>query len=64
MLNVAAAVAASESVTVTVKVLVPPTVGVPVIAPDELNCRDAGKLPLAMDHAYGDWPPTALSVAL
>jgi hypothetical protein len=50
---VAVLVGLSESVTVTVKLIVPTCgpVGVPVIAPVELfNERPAGKLPLVTDH--------------
>ena len=67
MLRFAFAVLAgfSESVTVTVKLLVPTCgpVGVPVIAPvAALSARPAGKLPVVTAHVYGEAPPAACSV--
>ena len=40
-----------ESVTFTVKLLVPVAVGVPEIKPvDEVSVKPAGRLPVVMDH--------------
>ena len=50
-----------ESVTVMVGVLVPPALGVPEMAPEELIVRPAGS-PVA-DQVYGNVPPLALIVA-
>ena len=50
-----------ESVTVMVGVLVPPALGVPEIAPEELIVRPAGS-PVA-DQVYGNVPPLAVIVA-
>src|SRR5579862_9698997 len=49
--------------TVTVKVAVPDAVGVPLMAPLELNVRPAGKAPVASVQVYGAVPPVAASVA-
>ena len=54
-----------ESVTCTVKLLVPLAVGVPVMVPAlALKDRLVGKLPALRDQVYGVVPPTAASVAL
>ena len=50
-----------ESVTVMVGVLVPPALGVPEMAPEELIVRPAGS-PVA-DQVYGNVPPLAVIVA-
>lgn len=69
MLRFALAVFAgdSESVTVTLKLMVPTCgpVGVPVIAPvDALRESPEGKLPLVTAHEYVVMPPVACKVAL
>ena len=52
------------SLTWTVKLKVPATVGIPVIAPlVPLSVRPVGKDPLAIDQVYGSVPPLAASVA-
>src|ERR1700690_1352821 len=52
------------SYTLTVKVLVPETVGVPAIAPlAVLSDSPGGSDPLSMAQAYGSVPPLAVSVA-
>ena len=56
--------AADESVTCTVKVEVPETVGSPVIAPELLNDKPVGKAPLAKLHVSVPTPPVAWRVAL
>ena len=64
-LNVAEAVSfgEDESLTFTVTWLVPPALGVPVIAPvEELMLKPFGR-PVA-DQVYGDVPPLTASVAL
>src|SRR4051812_20327733 len=54
-----------ESVTVTVKCVVPPAVGAPLIAPVAgSSVRPAGSAPAETDHVYGPAPPITLSVAL
>lgn len=69
MLSAADAVFAgdSESVTVTVKLMVPTSVpvGVPLIAPvDAFRERPAGRLPVVTAHdVYGVIPPVAAKVA-
>jgi len=58
------AVGVSESVTVTVKFVVPEAVGVPEMAPVEaFRIRPAGKLPVVTVHEYGVMPPVACNVA-
>ena len=53
-----------ESVTATVKSVVPPAVGLPLISPVEaFSVRPAGSAPVATDHVYGPAPPITLSVA-
>jgi hypothetical protein len=47
MLSDLVAVAFAASVTCAVKVAVPPALGVPVIAPDALRAKPAGRVPLA-----------------
>jgi hypothetical protein len=64
MLNCPVADALAESVTRTVKVEVPPLVGVPEIKPAPLSESPEGKAPLEMLHAYGGTPPAALSVCV
>lgn len=64
MLSGWVAVMLSASVTCTVKLLVPSTVGVPVIAPVLLfSDRPAGKLPALIDQVEGVVPPLAANVA-
>jgi hypothetical protein len=59
------AVGVSESVTVTVKFVVPEAVGVPEMAPvAALRVRPAGKLPVVTAHEYGVMPPVACNVVL
>ena len=53
-----------ESLTCTVKRWVPWLVGVPVMAPEELKVRPAGKLPEVIDQVYGGTPPEAASEPL
>jgi len=64
--NDAVAVAAgdSESLAWTVKVCVSWFVGVPLIKPDVLSVRPAGRVPEVMDQVYGGTPPVAVSTAL
>ena len=56
--------AVDESVTCTVKVEISGTVGVPVMAPELLNDRPVGKVPLAMLQVSVPTPPVAWRVAL
>ena len=56
--------AADESVTCTVKVQVPDTVGSPAIAPEVLNDNPVGKVPLATLQLSVPAPPVAWRVAL
>ena len=59
------AVGVVESVTFTVKLLVPAAVGVPEIAPvDAFRVKPAGRAPVTMLHEYGVLPPFAANVAL
>jgi hypothetical protein len=59
------AVALTLSVTLAVKLEVPPVVGVPVIAPVEATRESpAGRLPEASDHVSGVVPPVAAIVWL
>ena len=53
-----------ESVTCTVNVDGPTTVGVPDNAPDVASFTPAGSAPATSFHVYGDLPPTAVNVAL
>ena len=63
--NAWVAVAPLLSVTCTVKLLVPATVGVPLITPaDALRERPAGSVPTVILHIYGVLPPPATSVEL
>ncbi len=55
------AVSPSLSVTVTVKVLVPVALGVPVILPVEPRVRPVGSVPLLL-QVYGVVPPLAAKV--
>src|SRR5271165_4788228 len=53
----------SESVTFTVKFVVPAAVGVPLIAPvDAFSVNPAGKLPTDIAQLYGVVPPVAANV--
>jgi hypothetical protein len=52
----------SLSVTFTVKVKIPPVVGVPLIAPFVDSPNPGGNDPAANDQEYGDLPPAAASV--
>ena len=56
------AVADTLSVAWTVKLLVPRTVGVPVIAPDGDKLSPAGRVPDVIDHEYGMFPLLACNV--
>jgi hypothetical protein len=56
--------AADESVTCTVKVEVPETVGSPVISPALFNDKPVGKAPLAKVHVSVPAPPVAWRVVL
>jgi hypothetical protein len=57
--SAAVVVADAESVTLTVKLLVPAAVGVPEIVPFAASVNPAGNVPLASDHVYGGVPPEA-----
>jgi hypothetical protein len=59
MLRFLVELAFAESVTRTPKVEMPAAAGVPEICPPEFNDRPAGKLPDAIDHAYGGVPLVA-----
>ena len=50
-----------ESVTFTVNEELPAVVGVPLICPELLSVRPAGKLPELSDQLYGVVPPLAAS---
>ena len=66
MLNALVAVCAGlpESVTWTVKLNVPATVGVPEMTPVSLlSVSPVGSDPLAIDQVYGKVPPLAAKVA-
>jgi hypothetical protein len=52
-----------ESVTRTVKLNAPLTVGIPEIIPPPLSVTPAGSVPLASDQVYGVTPPLAVNVA-
>ena len=54
---------ADESVTCTVKVEVPETVGSPVMTPELLNDKPVGKAPFAKLQVSVPTPPRAWSVA-
>ena len=55
----------AESMTSTVKVAVPGTVGAPEITPVlAARERPAGRLPAAIDHESGPVPPRACSLAV
>src|SRR6266849_5242030 len=65
MLNAFVAVCELASLTCTLKLLVPATVGVPEMTPVlAASVRPAGRLPDAMDHTYEGLPPAAASLAL
>ena len=55
-----------ESTTWEVKLYVPAVVGVPVIAPVELDSASSpgGSEPLMMENVYGATPPVAVSAEL
>ena len=53
----------AESLTVTVNVLVPAAVGVPVILPELFMLRPAGSLPPVMLQEYGGTPLVAVNCA-
>ena len=52
-----------ESVTLTVNEEVPAVAGVPLIWPELLSVRPAGREPELSDQLYGVVPPLAASVA-
>lgn len=52
-----------ESLTFTVKLDVPAFVGLPEMTPALESTSPAGRLPLEIDHLYGDFPPLAVRVA-
>jgi hypothetical protein len=65
MLNACVTLALAESVTWTVKVLVPRVVGVPVISAESLllddeKVRPGGRLPEIKDHVNGGGAPAAV----
>ena len=65
MLSALMAVPEAESVTCTVKLIVPVAVGVPEITPvAELRVSPAGKLSTVMDQLYDGVPPVAASAVL
>jgi len=52
------------SVTCTVKLELVRELGVPTITPVlGFKLNPAGKLPPAIDHVYGSWPPCAINLA-
>ena len=65
MLRFAVAVCAGEleSVTFTVNEEVPAVVGVPLICPELLSVKPAGKVPELIDQLYGVVPPLAANAA-
>ena len=65
MLRGFVAVSESESVTCAVKLVLPITVGVPLITP-ELAFRESpgGRVPDIIDHEFDPLPPVAASCAL
>ena len=58
-----AAVGVCESVTCTLKVVVPNTVGVPLMTPPALIVSPGGRVPEAMAQVNGPTPPTEVNVA-
>ena len=50
-----------ESVAVTVKLKVPPAVGVPASTPPGLSVTPAGRLPAVTAKVYGATPPLAVT---
>ncbi len=55
----------AASVTCTVRLAVPATVGVPLITPVvALRLRPAGSVPLLSDQLYGVVPPVATRLAV
>ena len=65
ILRAALLAAALASATVTLKLLVPRAVGIPVIAPVEVfSCKPVGKLPTVIDQVRGAVPPLADNKAL
>src|SRR5271157_1552833 len=58
-----AAVGVCESVTWTLKLVVPNVVGVPLITPPELIVRPGGRVPEARAQVKGPTPPVEVSVA-
>ena len=52
-----------ESVTFTVNEKFPAVVGVPLICPEALKVRPAGRVPVLMDQLYCVFPPLAATVA-
>jgi hypothetical protein len=58
-----AAVGVCESVTCTLNVVVPKTVGVPLITPPALILKPGGNVPEARVHVNGCFPPPAVKVA-
>ena len=65
MLRLAVALCAGEleSVTLTANEEVPAVVGVPLICPELLKVRPAGREPELSDQLYGVIPPLAASAA-
>ena len=51
-----------ESIRLTVNENVPAAVGVPLICPELLSAKPAGREPELTDQLYGVWPPVAASV--
>jgi hypothetical protein len=64
MLKACVAVFESESVTLTVKLLVPVAVGVPLMTPLELRVNPVGRLPDNSDQVLEPLPPLEASVVL
>lgn len=65
MLSALVPVALTVSVAIAVKLEVPETVGVPVMAPvEELSDSPVGSVPLEIDHVGAPVPPVAVSVWL
>ena len=58
-----AAVGDCESVTCTLKVVVPNTVGVPLITPEALIVSPGGRVPEASAQVNGPTPPVEVNVA-
>jgi hypothetical protein len=63
MLRFRIAVAFAESVTRTLNVEMPAAEGVPEIAPALFMDKPAGRLPVAVDQAYGGVPLVAPRIA-